>query len=146
MMWKLQQGDSSLKKVRDHVVSQEEAYTSRVGFFYHDGLLYCVWKSRRPDKGDEVVEQLVLPKCMCREVFEIVHDLPVAGHLKIGKTKQRVLHRYYWPNVFADIAEYVCTCEACQQADTRCLPKAPLQSMPIMSEPFKRVAIDFVGP
>ena len=55
-MRKLQQEGSSL---RDHV-SQEEAYASRVGFFYRDGPFYCVWKSRRPDKGDKVVEQLVL--------------------------------------------------------------------------------------
>ena len=82
------------------------------------------------------MEQLVLLKCMRREVLEIAHDLLVAGHLEIGKTQQRVLCRYYWPNVFADVAKYVRTCEACQRSDTGRPPKAPLQSMPVKSEPF----------
>ena len=33
-------------------------------------------------------------------------------------TKDRVLQRYYWPEVFKDVADYCKSCEVCQRNQT----------------------------
>ena len=80
-------------------------------------------------------EQLVLPK-RCRET---VLKVPLAGHLG-------VLQHFYWPTVHRDVAEYCRTCGTCQKAASRKMVRAPLIPLPIISQPFERIAMDIVGP
>ena len=64
--------------------------------------MYRLWE-RGKGKG-WVVEQLVLPR-ECREgEFRLAHTIPLAGHLGHNKTMQRVLHRFFWPNVTREIS------------------------------------------
>jgi hypothetical protein len=62
------------------------------------------------------------------------------------KTAKRILYRFYWPTPFRDIAEYCRTCPECQRTNGQKKPRAPLISLPIMGEPFQRIAMDIVGP
>ncbi len=131
---KLQEADMMLGKVRQAAESQDSEY------FYHDGLLYRRWIP--PGRGEEYgIEQLVLPKA-CRRA----HEIPLAGHLGSDKTRQRILRRFYWPTVFKDIEEFCKCCEICQKASSRKVSPAPLMPLPIITEPFKKVAMDIVGP
>ena len=90
--------------------------------------------------------QLVLPYKCRGFVLQLAHDVPMAGHLGTTKTRQRVSQRYYWPGVFSDVAQYVRSCEVCQ----RCVPRQPARvemiPMPLVSQPFRRIAMDLVGP
>lgn len=45
----------------------------------------------------------------------LAHEVPMAGHLGITKTKDRVLQRCYWPGAFNNIAQYCCLYEVCQR-------------------------------
>ena len=45
-----------------------------------------------------------------------------------------------------DISEYCRTCEGCQKASSNNNSKAPLSPLPVVSEPFKLLAMDLVGP
>ena len=56
---------------------------------------------------------------------------------------QKVL---YWPTAYKDVAEYCKTCVECQKATTTKGTKAPMISLPIIGEPFHRIAMDIVGP
>ena len=116
-------------------------------FYLQDGLLFRHWHPRGKQGSDvRACEQLVLPK-ECRSlVLRLAHDVPLAGHLGVAKTKGRVLQRYYWPGVFTDIAEYCRTCEVCQRSQTRKPARAPLVSMPLIHKPFQRIAMDLIGP
>ena len=83
---------------------------------------------------------------MSKTVLELGHEIPLAGHLGVDKTRQRILRRFYWPTVFRDVAEFCECCEKCQRTTKRKIPPAPLIPLPIISEPFKKIAMDIVGP
>ena len=48
--------------------------------------------------------------------------------------------------MFRDVEEYCKTCGVCQKATQKGVKKAPLVPLPIVSEPFSRIAMDIVGP
>ena len=140
---RLQETDSSLAKAFE--AADSRGIVAGVGFFKRGGLLYRRWTP--PNRGDEYeIEQLVLPKPCRKTVLELSHEIPLAGHLGIDKTRQRILRRFYWPTVFRDVAEFCESCEKCQKTTKRKVPLAPLIPLPIISEPFKKIAMDIVGP
>ena len=73
--------------------------------------------------------------------------IPLAGHPGIEQTKARVLQNFYWPGVFNDVAKYCRSCVVCQKSVKRPKnSKVAHISVPVVSEPFKKVAIDIIGP
>ena len=98
--------------------------------------------------GDEArsIEQLVLPTHCRQAVLGLAHNIPMAGHLGRRKTAKRILQRFYWPGVFRDVQKHCQTCGQCQKSSPRGIKKARLIPLPIMDEPFKRIAMDIVGP
>ena len=79
-------------------------------------------------------------------MLELGHEIPLAGHLGVEKTRQRILRRFYWPTVFKDMEEYCQCCERCQKSNPRKVQPAPLIPLPVITEPFRRIAMDIVGP
>ena len=114
----LQTSDPTLETVRRHAVPERDVAGVRVGFFWRNGLLYRHWRSRE-DPQQQPVEQLVVPHCLCMEVLHQSHDEPMAGHLGINKTRERVLGKFYWPGIFKDVATYCRTCDACHKSARR---------------------------
>ena len=76
----------------------------------------------------------------------MAHTIPLAGHLGKDKTARRILQRFYWPTLYRDVAELCRTCEECQKTAYCRIQRAPLIPLPIMEEPFQRIATDIVGP
>ena len=140
-----QAADPTLAKARDG--AKEEESDDRVGFYYHNGLLYRKWRPEGTAAGDvRTCRQLVLP-WQCRQaVLQLAHDVPMAGHMGITRTKDRLLQRYYWPGVFTDTANYCRSCEVCQKSNSKCPTRAKMVSMPLIEQPFQRIAMDVVGP
>ena len=91
-------------------------------------------------------EQLVLPKKCHSVVLHLAHDVPIAGHLGITKTKDHILQCYYWPVIFQELARYCKSCEVCQKSQLRRPVGAEMVAMPLVSQPFQRIAMDIVGP
>ena len=119
----------------------------RVGFYYHDGLLYRKWRPEVSSEGDvRTCKQLVLPQQCRQAVLQLAHDVPMAGHMGITRTKNRLLQCYYWPGVFTDVANYCRTCEVCQKSNPKSPPRAKMVSLPVIEQPFQRVAMDVIGP
>ena len=138
----LQENDPTLSKVRRKV---DQPNNPEGEFFRREGLFYRRWKP--PGRGVEYeVEQLILPKQCRKTVLELAHDIPMAGHQGRDKTRQRILRRFYWPSVFQDIENFCKSCRICQKASKQRVKAAPLISLPVISEPFSRVAMDIVGP
>ena len=75
-----------------------------------------------------------------------LHNIPLAGHLGRKKTTDRIMQRFYWPGMFRDVEDQCRICPECQKSSTRRPAKAPLLLLPIMEEPFQRIAMDIVGP
>ena len=107
-----------------------------------DNLLY-----RQFSKKGQEYNQLMVPSELRATVLRISHDQPMAGHLGCRKTLERVWQTFYWPGLEKAVKEYCRSCDACQRTVPRGkVRKVPLGQMPLVSEPFQRVAVDIVGP
>ena len=79
--------------------------------------------------------------------MHLAHDSIMRGHMGIPKTTDRVLTNFYWPAVQEDVTRYCRSCDVCQRTvRKRTVPRAPLQRMPLIDSPSKRVAVGIVGP
>ena len=103
-----QQKDDNLREVR-RVATLKEVQSTNHGsatFFYRDGILYRKWVPRKLKNQDlRTCEQLALPLCCRAVVMQIGHDTPMAGHLGVNKTRNRILSRYYRRGIFNGVLE-----------------------------------------
>lgn len=127
-------------------VADGDPSTAGVGFFRRDGLLYRRWQRPGQDSEALAVEQLVLPQACRPTVLALAHTIPLAGHLGRDKIARRVLQRFYCPTLFRDVANYCKHCANCQRAGNQKVRRAPLVPLPVIEEPFARIAMDIVGP
>ena len=115
-------------------------------FKYDKGVLTRYFKSPRIAHGD-VVKQVVVPFSLREKVMKLAHESIMAGHLALGKTMGRILSSFYWPNINDDVAKFVKSCDVCQRSEPRGrIKKAPLTPMPLIRQPFSRIALDIIGP
>lgn len=138
---KEQRADPSLDKIWE--TSKEGVARKNVTFPVRDGVLYRHYR----DRSGRTFDQLVVPEKYRADVLRLCHGAGWSGHLGNKKTKDRLLTEFYWPGCFRDAESRVRACDVCQRVgkpNEKC--KAPLRLVPIISEPFRRVVIDVVGP
>ena len=108
------------------------------------------WRPRDASQNEEwsLVHQIVVPRVYRRDVLSIAHDTPMAGHMGVNKTYNRVLSHFFWPKLRRDVSEFCKSCHVCQMVGkpNQQIPIAPLQPIPAFEEPFSRVLVDCVGP
>ena len=110
-----------------------------------NGLLCHLWvpKGRRVPG---IKSQLVVPTPLRHEILIGGHDDPLAGHLGVNKTYEKLRERYYWPKMFADVQFWCLSCTHCQMKKS---PKqrqtAPVLPIPVEGA-FDRVVVDCLGP
>lgn len=115
----------------------------KVRFEKRGNLFYRVYVSAR---GQEF-KQVLVPEKFREKVIQVAHDSIMGGHLGMNKTVDRVLTEFYWPSVNGDVRRFCRSCDVCQRTVQKGrIPKVPLKTMPIIEVPFKRVAVDIVGP
>ncbi|GET04437.1 putative integrase core domain protein [Rhizophagus clarus] len=73
-----------------------------------------------------------------------MHSDPLAGHFSLDETYRKIKIRYYWPQMFEDVRNYIKTCDECQRRgkNRRAEPLHPIK----IGQPFDRVGMDIVGP
>ncbi|XP_041424937.1 uncharacterized protein LOC121395450 [Xenopus laevis] len=103
-------------------------------------MLYQVSK-----KGEDIVEQIVVPKPYRRMVLDLAHGHIMGGHLGVEKSTERILKRFFWPGLYAEIKEYCNSCPECQISSPRPHYRSPLVPLPIIEVPFERIDMDLVG-
>ena len=114
-------------------------------FEKQQGILYRT--RRRIDGLGETWKQIMVPKSLRICVMEVAHDSIFGGHLGVQKTKDRIQTNFYWPRMHNDISGFCRFCNVCQKTvDKGTAARAPRGEMPLINTPFKRVAVDFVGP
>ena len=91
--------------------------------------------------------QLVIPENFREKVLRLAHETLMSGHLGIKKTMDRVLTEFFWPGVCGDVSRFCKSCDICQRTIQKDrVTKVPLGKLPLIDTPFKRVAVDIVGP
>ncbi|KAK7918908.1 hypothetical protein WMY93_010192 [Mugilogobius chulae] len=103
-----------------------------------EGVLYR--RLFRPDGGEEAF-QLLLPAALREQTLEMLHQQH--GHQGIERTLELVRQRCYWPQMSADIKQWVQQCERCQVAkDSAPVPHSYMGHL-LASRPNEILAIDF---
>ncbi|XP_065282035.1 uncharacterized protein [Dermacentor albipictus] len=141
-----QQRDTSLRQLFQLHREQRSVRCKGGGSFniqLRDGLLY---REYVPDSGSSTV-QLIVPRQHRGKVLHLAHCGLMAGHLGKKKTTDRILADFFWPGVHGDTHAFVASCDICQKTASRgSVRKVPLEKMPLVDTPFRKVAIDILGP
>uniref|UniRef100_A0A9J7XUR9 Gypsy retrotransposon integrase-like protein 1 n=1 Tax=Cyprinus carpio carpio TaxID=630221 RepID=A0A9J7XUR9_CYPCA len=141
--------DPSLVNCISAAVDSRNLLLTKVAYFWDDGILMRKWQPMFSDGGDwQTVYQIVLPSSYRSHVLKLAHANVLAGHLGVTKTFQRIVKHFYWPGIKSAVSRYCRSCDICQRAGkpNQTIPKAPLQPIPVIGEPFERLVIDCVGP
>ncbi|XP_031756161.1 uncharacterized protein LOC116410219 [Xenopus tropicalis] len=138
--------DASLEKLRS-LADKPPTENDSEKIYWDKGKLYRKVIPSDPSEPWMAETQLIVPFNYREQLLKVAHEVPLAGHLGVQKTKARLTHRFYWPNMGTDIANYCRSCLTCQRlGKSGDIAKAPLIPLPIIDEPFQRVAVDIVGP
>lgn len=135
---KLQREDESLKSLFEKAGCENAANLCNEKYVVLNGVLYLQTND---------VTRLVVPTCCRHIVLHLAHTVPWAGHLGQQKTYARISSRFHWPTLYTDVQTYCNTCAICQKTSVVSQRgKAPLHPLPVISSPFRRIAMDIVGP
>ena len=140
----MQNTDETLARAREMCTSGKEVVTNHgeISYIMKGGILMRKYKNKKTE-----ATQLCVPKQMRSTILALAHDIPMAGHMGIGKTSDRVTSSFFWPGMFGDVKRFVQSCSQCQRTvDRGRVPKVPFVRRPLMSEPFQKVAMDIIGP
>lgn len=87
------------------------------------------------DPENDPILRLYVPKHLKALVIKQYHD--ENGHMGVQKTFDSIRQKYYWPNLYKELYQYVSTCTTCQ---TRSLQKIrqPLQETDIPPYPMAK--------
>ena len=79
--------------------------------------------------------------------MKLAHDSPLSRHLGVKKMTDKLCMSFYWPGVSGDVQRYCRSCDICQRTVSKGrVAKVSLVEMPLIDTPFKRIAVDLVGP
>ena len=144
---KAQAIDGNLANIRSRVKSGKVTVSrglnrGQTKFVERKDLLY-----REFTKGNKVTLQLVVPEGFREKVMRLAHETLMSGHLGTKKTLDRVVAEFFWPGICGDVARFCKSCDICQRTIQKGrVSKVPLGKLPLIDTPFKRVAVDIVGP
>ena len=123
-----------------HFTSQQNLQLSKQAKHYKisNNFLYKIDK-QQPNTLLRVIKQEELGALLF-----MMHNDPSSGHFKTDTMFAKIKTRYYWPQMYEAIRNYVKSCDACQRRG-RTIITNPLHPIPVHT-PFYQIGIDFVGP
>ena len=142
-----QASDPKLSNIRKrvelgNVTVSRGIHRGETKFIMKKGLIYRQFTLR-----GKTTSQLVVPSSLTDRVMTLAHESLMAGHLGIRKTIDRVVAEFFWPGVCGDVTRFCKSCDICQRTVQKGrVAKVPLGRLPLIDTPFKRVAVDIVGP
>ena len=101
-------------------------------FYRHDGFLF------RENK-------LCVPMCSLRELLvREAHGGGLMGHFGVAKTLGILHDHFFWPHMKRDVERICEKCITCKQAKSKLKPHGLYTPLPIPSEPWTDISMDFV--
>ena len=116
-----------------------------------DSTLYHLWQQSNSNTHPrmEMVQQLVIPKSLRKEILYACHEDLFSGHSGLKKTYERLRARFYWDNMYKDAFEHVQSCLDCEMkkfpANTGTAVPVSLTHGPVC-EPCQDWCVDLCGP
>jgi len=141
----MQREDISLAPLFE-LVDRVEDNLGQSSYAVKNEVLVRHWTDKYAPEG-LAVTQVVVPTSLRNKLLMVAHDIPAAGHMGIQKTLDRLRRHFYWPGISASVKTYVRSCLVCQRVGKGFVQvRAPLINLPVIQNPFSRLAIDIVGP
>lgn len=85
--------------------------------------------------------RIVMPEKLRAHTIELAHE----GHPGITVMKRRLRAKVWWPKIDSDAENFVKKCHGCTMVAAPAPPE-PLKRKELPSQPWKHVAIDYLGP
>ena len=96
-----QKGNDSLKSLYTHLGDGEGRDTPHY-YNMKDGVLMRKWEKTPQEaetEGSKAYEQTLVPTRYHIELLCTAHEAPMAGHLGITKTYEKLTRHFYWPGI-----------------------------------------------
>ncbi len=111
-------------------------------FIMDENILYFINPYVKKGKG---VKRLIVGEKMIIPLLAQFHDHPLAGHLGVDKTYEKLAKKFWFPEMFTTIKKYCSSCKVCDQ--NRKFFKSNSNLSPIISTfPTEIFEIDHIGP
>ena len=126
------------KMPKDYPNSREDQIMKKIfhSFKMIRGILY-----REMKDGENIIQQLVLPKIYHNTVLQGLHN--DVGHPGRDITLSLIRERFYWPRMTADIDKWTSECHRCVRRKWPTNNRAPLVSI-VTTYPLELVCMDYV--
>ncbi|XP_042992210.1 uncharacterized protein LOC122318677, partial [Carya illinoinensis] len=99
---------------------------------YHEGYLFKENK-------------LCVPGCSMRELLvREAHGGGLMGHFGVKKTLDILHEHFFWPKMKRDVTHICGRCITCRKAKSKVLPHGLYTPLPVPSEPWVDISMDFV--
>jgi len=63
--------------------------------------------------GNQSWQQLLVPHTLREEIMREFHSGALEGHLGVDKTVSKIKERFYWPEMFQEVDQWIHTCPSC---------------------------------
>ena len=103
-----------------------------------DNILYYI-----SNMDADAILRLYIPEHLRDLVIRQYHDWN--GHMGIDKTYDAIKQKYYWPNLYKELYEYVSRCFTCQTRNKQKV-KPTLQMTHIPPYAFAKISLDLSRP
>ena len=133
-----QMKDDELRRIKEQLLNNEASKTTYTKYLVMDDILYYL-----SNRDDDPLIRLCIPEHLRQAIIVEFHDQ--LGHQGMDKVYDNVRLKYYWPNLYKYIHEYVSRCVTCQQHSQQ-NTKASVEIPDIPPYPFSVIAMDTSGP
>ena len=95
-----QKNNSELCQLAENAASVDEASGMATCYYSDSGILMRKWRPPTAPANEEwqIVHQIVIPKIHRKDILHLAHASPMAGHMGINKTYQRILKHFCLPD------------------------------------------------
>jgi len=100
---------------------------------------YLYKKNKKNEQLIKVIRNFEL-----EPLLYMMHNDPTSAHFSTDTMFDKIRKRYYWPQMYENIKDYIKACDSCQRRGRK-RNLEPLQPIPV-GNPFEKIGIDFVGP
>lgn len=135
--------EATIPEGLDHITGIQQGYATDPWFADPTNLTALHTKDGLWYKGN----QIVVPNIpwVRKSILYELHDAPYSGHVGVRKTLEALSQLFWWPKMRQSVKSYIKACEACQRNKaTNQKPAGLLNPLPIPSEPWESVGMDFI--
>ena len=129
--------EKKLLKIKEELQGGKASQAIKRKYILLDNVFYYLSKT----DSDPVI-WLYIPEHLWKEVIEQYYDNN--GHMGINKTQDTIKIKYYWPNMYKNIYQYVTSCVTCQTRNLRKV-KPPQQETDAPPYPLAKLGLDVSG-